>query len=123
MISSPVKLLAAAVCLLAITGCATKPALYQWGGYDDLLFQSYKSPDRAEAMRIGLEAHLAALQTTKQRIPPGLYAEIGTLYLEKGNQAIAVSYYKKERETWAESKTLMDSMIKTLESKQTGASQ
>lgn len=123
MISPLLKFLAATVCVLAITGCATKPALYQWGGYDDLLFQSYKSPDRAEAMRVGLETHLAVLQTNKQRIPPGLYAEIGTLYLEKGSPAIAVSYYKKERDTWPESKTLMDSMIKTLESKQTGASQ
>ena len=32
-----------------------------------------------------------------------------------GNRTTAVSYYKKEREAWAESKTLMDSMIKTLE--------
>jgi hypothetical protein len=111
------KLLAAVVFALSMVGCATKPPLYKWGGYDELLYQSYKSPDRTEAMRVGLETHLAVLEKERALVPPGMYAEIGTIYLEKGDRLTAITYYKKERETWAESKTLMDSMIKTLESK------
>ena len=85
------KTLAVAVAMLALMGCAAKPTLYQWGGYDELLFQSYKSPDRTESMRVGLEAHLAALEKSSQQVPPGLYAEIGTIYLEMGNRTTAVS--------------------------------
>jgi hypothetical protein len=117
------KLLAVAVFALLTVGCATKPTLYQWGGYDELLYRSYKSPDRTEAMRVGLETNVAALEKGHAVVPPGMYAEIGTIYLEKGDRATAVSYYKKERDAWAESKTLMDSMIKTLETKPQGAPQ
>ena len=121
MIEATMKLLLVVICSLAFTGCATRQTLYQWGGYDELLYQSYKSPDRTETMRVGLETHVAALEKAHQKVPPGIYAEIGTIYLEKGDRGTAVSYYKKERETWAESKTLMDSMIKALESQSTGA--
>ena len=117
------KLLAVAIFALLTVGCATKPNLYQWGGYDELLYRSYKSPDRTEAMRVGLETHVAALEKAHAVVPPGIYAEVGTIYLEKGDRITAVSYYKKERDAWAESKTLMDSMIKSLETKPQGAPQ
>lgn len=74
-------------------------------------------------MRTGLEAHLTALEKAKQPIPPGLYAEIGTIYLERGDRNTAVGFYKKERQTWPESKALMDSMINTLDKRSAGASQ
>lgn len=109
------KILAVVVFALSVVGCATRPPLYKWGGYDELLYQSYKSPDRTEAMRVGLEAHLAVLEKERAMVPPGMYAEVGTIYLERGDKLTAIAYYKKERETWAESKTLMDSMIKSLE--------
>ena len=106
----------AAALALALSGCATRPTtLYQWGGYDELLYQSYKSPERAESLRAGLETLLARLEQQKQQAPPGLYAELGTLYLEQGDSRKAVHYYEIERSLWPESKTLMDAMIKTLE--------
>ena len=65
---------------------------------------------------------MAALQKAHAVVPPGIYAEVGTIYLERG-PATAVTYYKKERDAWAESRTLMDSMIKALEGKPQGAPQ
>ncbi len=115
MSTLPIRHLVATAFALSMVGCATKPPLYKWGGYDDLLYQSYKSPDRTEAMRVGLETHLTLLEKEHAVVPPGMYAEIGTIYLEKGDRITAVSFYKKERDTWPESKTLMDSMIKALE--------
>ena len=50
-------------------------------------------------------------------IPPGMYAELGTLYLQEGLTDKARIYYAKERDTWAESKTLMDLLIKNLDSR------
>ena len=101
---------------LAPGGCATRPStLYDWGGYDQLLYQSYKNPERVESMRVGLETLLAGLEQQRQKPPPGMYAELGTLYLEQGDRKKAVINYDLERRNWAESKTLMDALIGTLE--------
>jgi hypothetical protein len=112
------RLLFVSFAALVLSGCATQnQTIYQWGGYDELLYQSYKSPDRVEAMRVGLEALLVKLDTQKQKPPPGLYAELGTLYLQLGDDKKALTNYELERRNWPESKTLMDSLIKTLESR------
>jgi hypothetical protein len=99
--------------LLAATflgGCAS-PGLYQWGNYDQLLYQSYKNPETVIAFRKGLEVQVTQLEATKQKVPPGVYAEIGTLYFQSGDRISAVNYYKKERDAWPESKGLMDALI------------
>ena len=110
------------LCLLALAaalgGCATRPAsLYQWGGYDELLYQSYKNPEKVESLRVGLEALLARAEQQNQKAPPGMYAELGTLYLELGDSKRAVANYDLERRNWPESQALMDALIKTLEAR------
>ena len=44
-------------------------------------------------------------------VAPGLYAELGTLYLQGGDNARAIVFYTKERDAWPESRTLMDGLI------------
>jgi hypothetical protein len=97
-----------------LSGCATAP-IYEWGGYDDLMYQQYKEPATTPDVRTGLEAHVLALETNRQRVPPGLYAEVGTLYLQAGNTDQALQMYRRERAYWPESKTLMDAMIGNIE--------
>lgn len=94
-----------------LTGCATRNSLYQWGGYDAMLYQSYKNPEKSVEFRQGLELHIAKMETDKQKVAPGLYAELGTLYLQAGDVTKAVAMYTKERDAWPESKGLMDSLI------------
>lgn len=99
------------------TGCAHD--LYNWGGYDRMLYNQYKDPTQAEAMRVGLTEHLAELEKANLKVAPGLYAELGTLYLERGDAETAISYYEREKEAWPESAPLMSVMIKNL--KRSGA--
>lgn len=99
---------------LVLGGCAA-PSLYQWGGYERMLYQGYKDPAKMEALRLGLEAHISATEKTGQKLAPGLYAELGTLYLQGGASDKAIAMYSREREAWPESKGLMDAMIKNLE--------
>lgn len=106
------------VTLAVLAGCAARPQ-YQWGGYDELLYRSYQDPAQVDTMRTTLEKNIVALEQSKQRIAPGLYAELGTLYLQKGDAKIAKSYYAKERDAWPESKRLMNVMIKNVERKET----
>lgn len=104
--------------LCVLTGCAS-PGLYQWGGYDQALYAGYKDTTKMEALRFKLESHLGEMEKSKQKVAPGLYAELGTLYLQAGATDKAVGYYSKERDAWPESQILMTSMIQNLERRAT----
>ncbi|MDB5749409.1 MAG: hypothetical protein JWP72_4257 [Massilia sp.] len=104
-----------ACALLALTGCATKGGLYEWGGYDSLLYQSYKNPETVARNRETLAAHIAVLEKGGKRVAPGLHADLGTLLLQSGDKVGALSNFRRERELWPESAVLMDAMIKNLE--------
>jgi hypothetical protein len=99
--------------LLLSSGCATRQ--YDWNNYDAGLYRYYKEPNSAEAFRVSMEAHLKQLEAKNLRPAPGLYAEVGTLYLERGDRLTAASYYRKERDAWPESRHLMDAMLTNLE--------
>ncbi len=104
---------------IAVTlgGCVT-PSLYQWGGYEEALYAGYKDPTKMEGLRLNLEAHIAEMEKSAQKVAPGLYAELGTLYLQAGSSDMAIAMYSRERDTWPESKGLMTVMIQNLERRQ-----
>ena len=103
---------------LVVTGCATRNAgLYQWGQYENSLYTSYKDPTKVGVLRTKLEEHIGSAERGNKKIAPGLYAELGTLYLQDGKNELAASMYTKERDTWPESATLMTSMLKSLASR------
>lgn len=108
---------AAVGALLAMTGCASNQGLYQWGDYDTALYSTYKNPETVVELQTKLEKHIAAMREAKQKVAPGLYAELGSLYLQAGKPEAAVEQYRKERDLWPESRTLMDAMITTLENR------
>lgn len=110
MRTTRLAVLASLLAVMLLAGCAA-PGLYQWGNYDQLLYQSYKNPETVVAFRKSLEVQVAQLEATKQKVPPGVYAEIGTLYFQSGDKVSAVTYYRKERDAWPESKGLMDALI------------
>lgn len=114
---SAARYVAAGSLLVLMTGCATNQNLYQWGGYDAALYSTYKSPETVLELQTKLETHIAAMAQANQKVAPGLYAELGSIYLQAGKTDEAIAQYSKERELWPESRTLMDSMIKTLESR------
>ena len=120
MISS--KLLFPMLAALSLMGGCASPSLYQWGGYEQALYEGYKDPTKMEALRIKLEGHLAAMEKSQQKVAPGLYAELGTLYLQAGSSEKASIYYAKERDAWPESRILMSAMIKNLERRPTADS-
>jgi hypothetical protein len=100
------------------TGCASRQ--YEWNNYDAALYRYYKEPNSAEAFRTSMEAHLKDVEVRKLRPAPGLYAELGTLYLERGDRLTAAVYYQKERDAWPESRHLMDTLLASLEKMKRG---
>ncbi len=108
------KILLIALAGLFLTGCANR--LYQWGdhhSFNSLLYQSYNNPDKTLAFRQGLEHHISEMEKSKQKVAPGLYAELGTLHLQAGEADKAIAMYTKERDAWPESRLLMDALINT----------
>lgn len=103
--------------LLGLTGCATRSGLYDWGGYDALLYESYKDPAGIPKNRQALAAHIGALEKGGKRVAPGLHADLGTMLLQAGDKDGALSNFRRERELWPESAVVMDAMIKTLETR------
>lgn len=109
-----VRLLLTLPVVMIFGGCAA-PSLYQWGGYDQALYAGYKDATKMEAMRLKLESHIIEMEKSGQKVAPGLYAELGTLYLQSGEPDKAVVFYSREHEAWAESRGLMTAMIRNLE--------
>jgi len=105
------RLFYATLCALVLTGCAAPKGMYEWGGYDAMLYGSYKDPTTVAANMQKLELHIQKLEQGKQKVPPGLYADLGTMYLQAGDKQKAKANYMKERETWPESAGLMDALI------------
>jgi hypothetical protein len=108
---------AACLVLVAVlsTGCATTK--YDWNNYDQRLLDFYKSAGKdAEFLRL-MEEHLNDLERRGVRPPPGLYAEVGTFLLRRGDGKRAAIYYAKEQATWPESRGLMAALIKSIDEK------
>lgn len=99
---------------LLMAGCQTSQGLYHWGEYETGLYSYYHDPAQQTALS---EQLLQAIETGGARVPPGMYAEYGTLLLQQGKTEEAVVYYRKEKELWPESEHLMDAMINNLTSK------
>lgn len=103
------------IVLLVVTttsGCASR--LYDWGDYNEKLYDYYKEPATADRFLSSMEDHLADIESRGKKPAPGLYAEVGTLYLQKGDQLQAIHFYQKEHDTWKESQYLMSVLIKNL---------
>lgn len=114
------RALIAIACSALVVGCAA-PGLYNWGGYDQALYAGYKDVAKMEELRVKLEAHVTAMEAAKQKVAPGLYAEIGTLHLQAGSTLKAIGYYRQERGAWPESAQLMSALINNLERQQQSA--
>lgn len=97
--------------LLLLGGCQSSRGLYYWGGYESGLYGYYKNPEQLATLS---KQVLQTIESSRGRVPPGLYAEYGTLLWQQGKTDQAISYYTKERDLWPESRPLMDTMIKNL---------
>ncbi len=109
-----IKFLVFGAFTLTLISCQTNNTLYDWGGYDESLYEYYHDPVEAQEFPLALEAHLVQLEQNEQKPAPGLYAEVGTFKLKEGDISSAISYYEKEAEAWPESAALMNAIIKNL---------
>ena len=102
------------VCVIAgINGCASKPTLYHWGSYEDMLYNMYVKPSKATPLiqiRLIIEDFHKA--NAKQfKVAPGIYAHLGMLYAQIGDKPAAISALKMEKKLFPESTVMIDGLI------------
>ena len=98
-----------------MTGCASKPkALYNYGNYSESYY-AYKqdaSPEPLLAMQQAIEKAIAeAGDSISGRVPPGMYANLGYIYLKQGNAKEALQDFEMEKKLYPESTHFMDRVI------------
>ena len=99
-----------------LCGC-TSNSLYEWGKYDQWLYENYKHPKDDEELYVDLTGLITEYESRKnpqtKPMAPGLYAEYGFLLMRRGENERAIEYYTKEKALWPEASVFMDSMIQT----------
>lgn len=97
----------ASAAVLLLSGCAddSPRQLYYWdGAYTGSVYEYLSEEGDAGAQIAALEQSLQKAYQRVAKVPPGLYAHLGLLYLSQGNGAKFKAYIEKEAELYPESR-------------------
>lgn len=92
---------------LLLSGCAddSPRQLYYWdGAYTSSVYEYLTQEGDAGAQIAALEQSLQKAYQRVAKVPPGLHAHLGLLYLSQGNGAKFKAYVEKEAELYPESR-------------------
>ncbi len=106
---------------IMMIGCAPQPKpLYTYGDYSESYYASKKdiNTDTALALQKSIENAIAnAGESISGRVAPGMYANLGYIYLKAGNTNKAIESFNKEKLIYPESAHFMNRMINKIEVK------
>ena len=103
--------------LLWLVGCASKPTLYAWGQYEELIYLSYARPDKADlVMQVGqMEHDYQKARAENKSVPPGFHAYLGFLYFQLGKMGQAQQEFLNEKKRFPESSVFMDRLMSRIQ--------
>jgi len=102
--------------ILLIVGCVPPQTMYYWGDYSDTLYK-YKKDATPEMLDIHKTELLDIILKSNEkglRIPPGINAELGYIYLLQEQYDQAMVYLKKEKSIYPESTKFIDDLLQNL---------
>ncbi|WP_374342080.1 DUF4810 domain-containing protein [Azonexus sp.] len=109
------RLAGAALCALALTGCATRPEpLYYWGNYQGQVYAYFKGDTAPEEQILALEAELEKARAKGKRPPPGYHAHLAMLYGKTGRTDRLQQHLEAEKAQFPESAPFMDFLLKKI---------
>lgn len=106
------KKIAIGAMALSVAACAT-PSRFEWGDYENSLYAFSKAPQTRENYRKSLQVAIERCEQSK-RLAPGLYAELGYLFVEDNNNAEAIANFQKEMAAFPESRPFLSSVVARL---------
>ncbi len=112
------------IILLSFTNCSTHKPLYYYGDYSEEYYTAKRelTPEAKLQLQHSIEEAINNPNNSiSQRVAPGMYANLGYIYLKNANNAKAIEYFEKEKQLYPESAYFMQRMInkvKALEEKE-----
>ncbi len=116
--SKYITLLMALFIAFLVVGCGEPKPLYVYNDYNDKYYAFKKNLDSESMLELqkSIEEAIANVSNSKSgRVAPGMYANLGYIYLKQGNAKKALENFKKEKATYPEAAHFMDRMIKKVE--------
>lgn len=116
---SMMKVLLSMTVVFVVSGCVSSPTpLYNYGDYSEDYYTYKKNMGDESALKLQKSIELAienAGNSRSGRVPPGMYANIGYMYLKGGDSVKAIDSFNKEKSIYPESAHFMDRIIKKVE--------
>ncbi|MDF7671065.1 DUF4810 domain-containing protein [Orbaceae bacterium ESL0721] len=105
--------------IFALVGCASdNKELYYWGDYQGNIYKTLKGTETdPKAQIIALEKILTVANSKDKQVPPGLYANLGLLYIQDGKFTEARDYFEKERTLYPESANFIQFLSDNMDGK------
>lgn len=109
--------LSLSIMALLISGCSGKKPMYEYSNYSQSYYQLKQTGDAESTSKwkTSLEESIEKSNVLAIRVPPGIYANLGYLYLKVGDTQKAISFFKAEKALYPESGVFMDNLIKKAE--------
>src|SRR5262245_51858184 len=98
-------------------GCSS--TFYGWGEYEDLVYEMYVEPGKADPPTQGqkLSAAISEAHARGKRVPPGVNAHLGYMYYLTGDADKALARFEAERTQYPESAVLIDRLMNAMTGK------
>ncbi len=114
-----IPLLVITTIALLMSACSTKQEpLYIYGDYSQSYYDSKKNLGVNTALELQKSIEYAienASESRSGRVAPGMYANLGYIYLKGGKAAQAIESFNKEKSIYPESAHFMNRMIKKID--------
>lgn len=114
-----IKVMVAIVVAFIASGCAPKTQpLYNYNDYSESYYAYKKDVSEESALKLQMSIEKAIEEVGESRsgrVPPGMYANLGYLYLKAGSSKEAIASFETEKSIYPESAHFMDRIIKKVE--------
>ena len=93
-------------------GYAADKRMHYWSGYQHVLSSANDTPEKVKASEARLLRLIKKSDAAGRKVAPGLLAEYGYFFYERGEFTTAIYWFEREIGQWPESAVLMKKMIK-----------
>lgn len=99
-------------------GCAPQK-MYYFGDYSQTLYAHEKNQNEESLLehKQELESIITESKAKNLPVPPGIYAELGYIYLKANKSQEAIKLFQSESQLYPESKHLMNRLIQSASSR------